>query len=176
MTESVGPALLGRRSLITCTYHLKEKEKTILCFNLKIRQNFHIWSTHLCIWINTAQLDLVINNCFIINMLRMPHPPTPQTSLYPSPSQTQVNKHSFLCTSAPAGWKEPEESVRTRVLTKAHPFVPVPVLRGQQPGTAADTSLAQPVTRCPGAEQALYIIKATPEPLLGSPRPLCTYP
>ncbi|TNN82366.1 hypothetical protein EYF80_007487 [Liparis tanakae] len=28
------------------------------------------------------------------------------------PSQTQVNKHSFLCTSAPAGWKEPEESVQ----------------------------------------------------------------
>lgn len=57
------------------------------------------------------------------------------------------------------------------MLTKAQLSVPVPVSRGQQPGTAAAPSLAQPVTRCLGAEQALYIIKAMPEPLLGKPRP-----
>lgn len=62
------------------------------------------------------------------------------------------------------------------MLTKAQPFVPVPVSRGQQPRTAAAPSLAQPVTRCLGAEQALYIIKAMPEPLLGSPRSNCIYP
>lgn len=59
-----------------------------------------------------------------------------------------------------------------RVLTKAQPFVPVPVSRGQQPRIAAAPSLAQPVTRCLGAEQALYIIKAIPQPLLGSPHSL----
>ncbi len=62
------------------------------------------------------------------------------------------------------------------VLTKAQSFVPVPVSRGQQPRTAAAPSLAQLVTRCLGAEQALYIIKAMPEPLLGSPHSLRTYP
>lgn len=55
------------------------------------------------------------------------------------------------------------------MLTKAQLSVPVPVSRGQQPGTAAAPSLAQPVTRWLGAEQALYIIKAMPEPLLGKP-------
>lgn len=63
-----------------------------------------------------------------------------------------------------------------RVLSKAQPFVPVPVSRGQQPRIAAAPSLAQPVTRRLGAEQALYIIRAIPEPLLGSPRSLRTDP
>lgn len=97
-------------------------------------------------------------------------PPTTQST------QTEVKKH--FCTYPGLSWLKGAKgvSVSVRVLTKAQPFVPVPVSRGQQPRIAAAPSLAQPVTRCLGAEQALYIIKAIPEPLLGSPHCLCIYP
>lgn len=80
-----------------------------------------------------------------------------------------------ICTYPGLSWLKGARgvSVSVRVLTKAQPFVPVPVSRGQQPKIAAAPSLVQPVTRCLGAEQALYIIKAIPEPLLGSPNSLC---
>lgn len=87
-------------------------------------------------------------------------------------NQPQANKDVFLHIFPGLSWLIGARGgcASVQVLTKAQPTVPVPVSRYQQTWTSAAPSLAQPVTRCLSAEQTLYIIKAKPEPLLGSPQ------